>query len=79
MINGSFCKCDYVIKKDPQVRIKINDMLDRYMMLPYKYQSKIGHDILIQNIVLKELTNIMGITKKDLDNELKTKIGRKNI
>ena len=23
-----------VIEKDPQVRIKINDMLDRYMRLP---------------------------------------------
>ena len=29
-----------VIKKDPKVRIKINDMLDRFMRLPYYYQSK---------------------------------------
>ena len=24
-----------VIRKDPKVRIKINDVLDRYMRLPY--------------------------------------------
>ena len=29
-----------VIRKDPKVRIKINDMLDRYKRLPYDYQSK---------------------------------------
>ena len=28
------------IRKDPKVRIKIKDMLDRYMRLPYNYQSK---------------------------------------
>ena len=27
-----------VIKKDPKVRIKINDMLDRYNRLPFNYQ-----------------------------------------
>ena len=42
------------IKKDPKVRIKINDTLDRYNRLPYKYQSKIGYDTLIQNDILKE-------------------------
>ena len=51
-----------VIRKDPKVRIKINDTLDRYMRLPYKYQSKIGYDTLIQNIILRELINIMGTT-----------------
>ena len=49
-----------VIRKDPEVRIKINDILDRYLRLPYKYRSKTGYDTLIQNIVLKELINIMG-------------------
>ena len=44
-----------VIRKDPKVRVKINDTLDRYMRLPYEYQSKIGYDTLIQNIILKEL------------------------
>ena len=75
----AFCKCDYVIKKDPQVRIKTNDMLDRYMMLPHKYQSKIGYDTLIQNIVLKEIKIIKGKTITDLDNEIKMKFSRKNI
>ena len=31
-----------VIKKDPKVQTKINVMLDRYLKLPYNYQSKIG-------------------------------------
>ena len=30
------------IRKDPKVRDKINDILDKYKRLPYKYQSKIG-------------------------------------
>ena len=42
-------------KKDPQVRIKINFKLDRYERLPYNYQSKLGYDALIQNIIPKEL------------------------
>ena len=41
------------------------------MWLPYKYQSKIGYDCLIQNIILYELINLMGTTKADLDRELK--------
>ena len=60
-----------VIKKDPQKRIKINDVLDRYNRLPYNYQSKIGYDSLIQNVILKELINIMGKSITDLDIELK--------
>ena len=62
-----------VIRKDPQVRVIINDMLDRYMRLPYNYQSKIGYDTLIQNIFLKELINIMATTITDLDTEFKMK------
>ena len=65
-----------VIKKDPQTRIKLNDMLDRYNRLPPKYQSKIGYDTLIQNVILKELINIMGTVITDLDIELKMKISR---
>ena len=65
-----------VIKKDPKVRVEINDMLDRYMGLPYIYQSKIGYDTLIQNVILKELINIMGTTITDLDIVLKMKISR---
>ena len=64
------------IKKDPQICIKIKDMLDRYMRLPYNYQSKIGYDNLIQNVILKELIKIMGTTITDLDIELKMKISR---
>ena len=48
-----------VIRKDPKVRIKINDMLDRYIRLPYNYQSKRGYDTLIQYFILKVLINIM--------------------
>ena len=65
-----------VIEKDPQVRIKINDMLARYMRLPYKNQSKIGYDTLIQNVILKELNIIRGTTIRDLDIELKMKISK---
>ena len=65
-----------VIEKDPQVRVKINDTLDRYMNLPFKYPSKIGYDTLIQNISLKKLINLMGTTIVDLDTELKMKISR---
>ena len=31
-----------VVKRDPQVQMKIKDILDKYNRLPYKYQSKIG-------------------------------------
>ena len=65
-----------VIRKDPKGRIKINDTLDRYNRLPYNYQSQIGYDTLIQNVILKELFNIMGGTITDLDIELKMKNSR---
>ena len=65
-----------VIKNDPQIRIEINDMLDRYNRLPCNYQLKMGYDILIQNVILEELKNIKGITKTDLDIELKMKTSR---
>ena len=60
---------DFIIvsKKDPHVRIKINDMLDRYNRLPYKYQSKIGFDTLIQNVFLREMIKLMGATIVDID------------
>ena len=54
----------------------MNDMLDRYNNIPYNYQSKIGYDTLIQNVILKELINIMGTTIANLDIELKMKISR---
>ena len=54
-----------VIKKDPQVRIKKNIVLDRYNRLPSNYQSKIGYDSLLQNVILNELITIMGTTITD--------------
>ena len=65
-----------VVEKDHKVRVKINDSLGRYMRLPYKCQSKVDYVTLIQNIILKELINIMGTTITDLDIELKMKISR---
>ena len=65
-----------VIRKDPKVRVKVNEMLDRYNRLPYNYQSKRGYDCLIQNTIPKEIFNIMGTTKTDLDIELKMKFSR---
>ena len=65
-----------VIKKDPQERIKINNLLDRCNKLTYNYQSKIGYDTLFQNVILIELINIMGTTITDLDIEIKMKIIR---
>ena len=65
-----------VIKKDSQIRVKINYMLDRYNWLPCNYQLKIGCDSLIQNVILKKLINVMGATITDLDKELKMKFSR---
>ena len=60
-----------IITKDPKLRIKITDTLNRYNRSPYIYQSKIGFDTLIQNVILKELINILDMTITDLDIELK--------
>ena len=49
-------------------------MLDRYMSLPYDFQSRIGSNSLIQNFILKELLYIMSLIIIDLDIELKIKI-----
>ena len=65
-----------VIKKDPFICMKINNMLDRYNRLTYDHKIEIVYDNLIHNIILKELINIMGITITDLDIELKMKISR---
>ena len=77
MLMNNFDKFINVIKKDPQIRVKIHDMLDRYNRLPLKYQSKIGYDTLIQNIILIELINIMDTITVDIDIELKMKGSRK--
>ena len=65
-----------VIKKDPFVCMKINNMLDRYNRLTYNRKIEIIYDNLIQNIILKDLINIMSIMIRDLDIELKMKISR---
>ena len=67
-----------VIKKDPLVCMKINNMLDRYNRLTYDRKIEIVYDNLIQNIILKEIINIMSIMISDLDMELKMKISRIN-
>ena len=67
-----------VIKKDPFVCIKINNMLDRYNRLTHDHEIEIAYDNLIQNIILKELINIMVVNITDLDIELKMKISRIN-
>ena len=65
-----------VIKKDPQIRNKINNMLDRYTRLTYNCQSKIGYDSLIQKVIPKKLINLMGTTMTDKDIKSKMKISR---
>ena len=65
-----------VIKKDCFVCMKINIMLDRFNRLTYDRKIEIAYDNLIQNIILKELINIMSIMVLDLDMELKLKISR---
>ena len=65
-----------VIRKDPRLRNKINDMFDRYNRLLCNRQLRIGCDSLIQNVILKELISIMSTILTDLDIELKMKIGR---
>ena len=65
-----------VIKRDSKVQTKIQDLSDKYNILSYNYQSKIGYDTLIQNIILKEILNLMGSTLVDIDIELKMKISR---
>ena len=52
-------------------------MLDRYIRLPYNYQSKLGYDTMIQNVILKYSIKIMGTTITDMDMELKMKISRR--
>ena len=65
-----------VLKKDPFVCMKVNIMLGRYNRLTYDRKIEIVYDNFIQNIVLKELINIMSIIISDLDMELKMKISR---
>ena len=61
------------IKRDPQVQIKVKDVLHKYNRLPYSYQSKIGEDTVNQNVSLKKIINSMGTIIKDIEKELKKK------
>ena len=61
------------INKDKRICKNINIMLDRYMALPYEFRSKIGYNSLIQNVILKELINMLCLIIIDLDMELKLK------
>ena len=68
-----------VIKNDPFVCMKINNMLDRYNRITYGHKFEIVYDNLIQNIILKEVINEMSIMISDLDMELKMKLVEINI
>ena len=61
------------IKKDKRICNNINIMLDRYMSLPSEFRSRIGYNSLIQNVILKELINMLSLIIVDLDIELKLK------
>ena len=63
-----------VIKRDPKVQIKIEDLLDKYNRLSYNYQSEIGYDTLIQNNIPEETLKLMGSTLVDIDIDLIMKI-----
>ena len=65
-----------VIEKDPQVQIKIKDVLDKYIRLPDSYQPKRGYDTLIQNVILKKIINLLSIIIVDTDIKLKVKVDR---
>ena len=65
-----------VIKRDPQVQIKMKDIPDNWNRLPYNEKSNIGYDTLIQNVILKEMINLMATTIVDIDIEFKMKTSR---
>ena len=65
-----------IIKNDPFICMKINNMLERYNRLTHDHKINLAYDNLIHNIILKELINIMSIIISDLDMELKMKISR---
>ena len=65
-----------VIKRDPKVQRKMKDKLNNYNISPYIYQSKIGYDTLIQNVIFNEIIKLRRIILVDIDRELKLKISR---
>ena len=66
-----------VMEKDPQVQMKIRDILDKYKRLLYIYQSKIGYDTLIQNVTPKKIIYLMATAVVEIDIELQKKISRR--
>ena len=61
------------IKREPRLQTKIKDIIVKCERLPYIYQSKIGYDTLIQNVILKEVINLMGTILVVVDIKLKMK------
>ena len=61
-----------VIRKDPFVCMKINNMLDSYNRLTYGRKIEIVYDNLIQNIILKR------INKYNVNNDIRFRYGIKN-
>ena len=59
-----------VTRRDPQVQIKLENILDNFIKLSLNYQTKIGYDTLSQNVTLKEIIKLMGIITVDIDTEL---------
>ena len=51
-------------------------MLDNFYREPCNYQSRIEYSTLIQNVILKEIKNLMGTTLVDKDINKKSKISR---
>ena len=45
-------------------------MIDENNREPYNYQSNLGYDTLIQNVIPKKIKKLMGTTIVDLDIEL---------
>ena len=64
------------IKRDPQVQIKIKDLLDKFNRLPHNYQFKRRYDTLIHNVIREEILNLLGAKLVDIVIELKTEISR---
>ena len=60
-----------VIKRDPQEQIKLKDNSKKNIKLPPFYRIHLRYDTSIQNVILKEITNLMGTTILDKDIELK--------
>ena len=60
-----------IIKRYPQVQRKMKDNSDKNIELPPNYQSTVGYDTLIQNVILKEKICLMGTIIVDTDTKIK--------